>query len=118
LKGEQKSSGSQVRDFGGKRSFGSVSGTDVYQPPILLSRAIPVYPERARRLGLEGQVVLRFVVDQSGRVEREIEVVSSLPMFDQASIDAVRQWRFSPGRDRIGNPVRVLVTVPVKFTLR
>jgi protein TonB len=62
--------------------------------------------------------VLRFIVDQSGRVEREIEVVTSLPMLDQAAIEAVRQWRFSPGRDRDGKAVRVLVSVPLQFTLR
>jgi len=118
LKGEGESSGSRAGGSSGKGSAGSVSGAVVYQAPVLLSSIIPRYPERARRLGIEGQVVLRFVVDQLGRVERDIQVVTSLPMLDQAAIDAVRQWRFSPGRDRNGNPVRVLVSVPMQFTLR
>ena len=96
----------------------SISGTIVNQPPVLVSRTLPAYPERARRLGIEGQVVLRFVVDQFGRVERDIQVIDSLPMFDQAAIDAVRQWRFSPARDRNGNAVRVVISVPLQFTLR
>jgi protein TonB len=111
-------SSSQTGEARGEDSAGSVSGVVVYQAPVLLSSVIPGYPESARRLGIEGQVVLRFVVDQSGRVDRDIEVVTSLPMLDQAAIDAVRQWRFSPARDRDGNPVRVLVSVPLQFTLR
>jgi len=112
------STGSQAGGPTGLGSAGWTSGSVVYQAPVLVSRIIPTYPERARRLGIEGKVVLRFIVDQSGRVEREIEVVTSLPMLDQAAIDAVRQWRFSPGRDRDGKAVRVLVSVPLQFTLR
>jgi TonB family protein len=96
----------------------STSGTIVSQPPVLVSRTLPAYPERARRLGIEGQVVLQFVVDQFGRVERDIQVIDSFPMFDQAAIDAVRQWRFSPARDRNGNAVRVVISVPLQFNLR
>jgi len=118
LKGKGDSSGLQAGESSGNGSAGSVLGATVYQAPVLLSSTIPSYPERARRLGIEGQVVLRFIVDQSGRVERDIQVVTSLPMLDQAAIYAVRQWRFSPGRDRNGNPVRVLVSVPLQFTLR
>jgi len=39
-------------------------------------------------------------------------------MLDQAAIDALRRWRFSPGRDREGSAVRVLLEVPLRFTLR
>jgi periplasmic protein TonB len=118
LKDEGHAADSQTGGSRGEGSAGSVSGTVAYQAPVLLFRVIPGYPESARRLGVEGQVVLRFVVDQSGRVERDIEVIASLPMLDQAAIDAVRQWRFSPGRDREGNPVRVLVSIPIQFSLR
>jgi protein TonB len=118
LNGEREASGLRGSESSGQGSGTSVSGTVVYQPPVLLSRIIPAYPERARRLGIEGQVVLRFVVDQAGSVERDIEVISSLPMLDQAAIEAVRHWRFSPARDRNGNPVRVLVSVPLRFTLQ
>jgi len=110
--------GSQTGGTLGESSIGSVSGAVVYWAPILLSKVVPAYPENARRLGIEGEVVLQFVVDRSGLVEPEIQVVASLPMLDQAAIDAVRRWHFSPGRDRDGNPVRVLVRVPLQFTLR
>ncbi|MBV8362332.1 MAG: TonB family protein, partial [Deltaproteobacteria bacterium] len=75
LKGEGDSSGSQAGESSGKGWAGSVSGAAVYQAPVLLSSTIPGYPERARRLGIEGQVVLRFIVDQSGMVEGDIQVV-------------------------------------------
>ena len=103
---------------GRQSSGGSVSAIVVSQPPTLLSRITPVYPERARTLGIQGQVVLRFVVDQSGRVEPDIKILSSIPMLDEAAIEAVRQWRFAPARDRNGSPVRVLVSVPLQFSLR
>jgi periplasmic protein TonB len=118
FKEEGTTASSQEGETHGEGLASGLSGTAVYEAPTLLSRVIPSYPENARRLGIEGRVVLRFVVDQSGRVEREIEVVTSIPMLDQAAINAVRQWRFSPARDRDGNPVRVLVSVPLQFTLQ
>jgi protein TonB len=116
-KNENNSSGS-LDGARGDGTTGSVPGPVAYQAPVLLSRIVPRYPEGARSRGIEGVVVLQFIVDQWGRVEGDIEVVASLPMLDQAAIDAVRQWRFVPGRDRDGNPIRVVVRVPLKFTLQ
>jgi len=39
-------------------------------------------------------------------------------MFDAAAVAALHQWRFEPGRDRDGKPVRVLIEVPIRFQLR
>jgi protein TonB len=110
--------GQQIAHAGRKSSAGAASGTIASQGPVLLSRIIPTYPEHARTLGVEGQVVLRFIVDESGRVERDIKVIASIPMLDQAAIDAVRQWRFAPALDRSGNPVPAAVSVPLQFTLQ
>jgi periplasmic protein TonB len=87
-------------------------------PPAVLFNPLPIYPDAARQRAIEGEVRLRIVVDQSGRVERDIEVIESIPLLDQAAISAVEQWRFSPGRDRDGRPARTLLEVPVRFTLR
>jgi periplasmic protein TonB len=103
---------------GAEGSAGSASGIVVSQPPVAVFTTTPAYPERARMLGIEGEVVLRFIVDQSGSVERDIKIITSIPMLDQAAIKAVRQWRFSPARDGNGNPVRVIVSVPLQFTLQ
>ena len=72
----------------------------------------------ARARSLEGRVVLRAVVDRQGHVEQAITVVDSQPTFDAAAIDALRQWRFQPGRDHDGTTVRVLIEVPIRFQLR
>jgi periplasmic protein TonB len=102
---------------GGAAATGSGSGLIAYRDPVLLSRIVPTYPEDARSRGIEGVVILQFIVDQWGRVARDIEVLDSIPTLDGAAIDAVRQWRFVPGRDRDGNPIKVIVRVPLKFTL-
>ena len=108
----------QAAGIGGDSSSGALSGALAYRAPLVLSTVIPSYPETARRRGIEGQVVLQIVVDQFGRVEQNVEIMESLPMLDRAAIDAIRQWRFSPARDREGNPIRVKVRVPMRFTLQ
>ena len=57
-------------------------------------------------------------IARDGQIEKDIVITRSSPMFDQPAIDALRQWRFEPGRDRDGNPVRVMVEVPIRFQLR
>lgn len=79
---------------------------------------MPMYPLQARARGLRGEVVLRAIVGSDGRVEKDIVIAQSSPMFDQPAVEALRQWRFEPGRDRDGNPVRVLLEVPIRFQLR
>ena len=93
-------------------------GDQVDEPPVLLSSVVPAYPEDARRRRIEGEVVLQVVVDRNGRVENSIKVIKSIPMLDRAAIDAVRKWRFSPGRNRDGTAVRVLLEIPLRFILR
>jgi len=79
---------------------------------------MPMYPLQARARGLRGEVVLRAIIGSDGRVENDIVIAQSSPMFDQPAVEALRQWRFEPGRDRNGNPVRVLLEVPIRFQLR
>lgn len=74
------------------------------------------YPEEARRQGIQGRVVLDFVVNTDGRTEM-IEVAESLhPLCDSSAVRAVRQTRFVPGRQR-GEPVPVRLRLPVRFQL-
>lgn len=83
----------------------------------LLQMAEPDYPQYARRVGMEGQVTLRFMVTEDGRV-RDIEVVSAEPerVFNSAAIEAVRQWRFSPYLEN-GSPVAQQRLQVLDFTL-
>jgi periplasmic protein TonB len=76
----------------------------------------PVYPEIARAAHVEGTVVLEAVLDTTGRVT-QLKVIKSVSLLDQAALDAVRLWRYTPSLYG-GRPVSVLMTVTVRFTLQ
>lgn len=79
--------------------------------------ALLEYPELARKAGMEGLVVLQFVVEPDGRVSN-IEVVRSAGrLLDEAAIKAVQQLQFKPGKQR-GRPVRVRFALPIRFRLQ
>lgn len=76
----------------------------------------PEYPDFARKAGIEGQVLLKLLVNEEGRVV-DITVVKSLhELLDVAAIKAVSQWRYSPAKQR-DQPVKVWVVQPVRFSL-
>jgi protein TonB len=102
----------------GGRGDEVVDAQTVAKPPGLLERALPEYPVEARVKRIEGQVLLRAIVGRDGNVEPTVEVLSSVPELDAAAIDALRKWRFTPGHDRDGNPVRVRIDVPMRFQLK
>jgi protein TonB len=95
-----------------------VAATAVAHPPEIETYVVPAYPPQAREKGIEGRVLLMVVVDESGKVEDNVKVLDSIPMLDQAAMEAVHQWRFTPARDADGNPVRVQLEVPIRFTAR
>lgn len=77
-----------------------------------------IYPEDAINNGIEGKVVVRFVVSADGSVKR-IELVKGVdPLLDKEALRVVSlQPVWKPGRQN-GNPAAVWFTVPVKFELR
>lgn len=76
------------------------------------------YPETARRAGIEGQVVIQFIVNEQGNVEEPRIVRSVHPLLDEAAVDGIREHaRFRPGRQR-GEPVRVQFSLPIIFRLQ
>jgi protein TonB len=78
----------------------------------------PVYPESARRAGLEGVSTLRFEVRADGTVGAiAVERSAGFGELDRAAVAAVRTWRFEPAR-RGNDAVAVWVTLPVRFELR
>ncbi len=89
----------------------------VAQPPVLVRRVAPVYPRDARRREVAGLVLLQAVLDREGHVERDVRVLESLPMLDDEAVAAVRQWRFRPARNERGEPLRVILEIPIRFTL-
>ncbi|MBZ0199792.1 MAG: TonB family protein [Ignavibacteriaceae bacterium] len=76
-----------------------------------------VYPEIAKRAGVEGKVYVLAFVDESGNVTK-VEVAKGLGAgLDEAAVGAVRQTRFKPGKQR-GKPVKVQVMIPIVFRLQ
>jgi protein TonB len=73
-----------------------------------------VYPELAKRIGIEGRVYIRAFVDESGSVIKA-EITKGIGGgCDEAALDAVLKTQFSPGKQR-GRPVKVQVTIPIVF---
>jgi protein TonB len=78
----------------------------------------PAYPSTARRLGLEGTSMLRVFVAADGRVtDVQVDQTAGHPDLDRAAMDAVRRWKFEPGR-RGSEPVGMWVRLPVQFVLK
>jgi periplasmic protein TonB len=76
----------------------------------------PVYPPIAQRARVEGVVILEAVIDAQGRVA-SVRVLRSIALLDEAAVDAVKQWRFTPALLN-SEPVPVVMTVTVNFTLQ
>ena len=76
----------------------------------------PVYPADAQAAGIQGVVILEATIAPSGYVS-DARILRSIPALDQAAVEAVRQWAFTPTLLN-GAPVSVLMTVTVNFTLR
>lgn len=91
----------------------------VSRAPAVLKQVTPDYPRRARSQGIEGLVLVRLIIGADGRVEPDsTRILRSVPELDAAAIAAVSQWRFSPALGRTGQPVRVIVEIPVQFSLK
>jgi periplasmic protein TonB len=95
-------------------------------PPVRMHRGItapekvvnvvPVYPPLARAAHVEGVVILETVIDASGNVT-SARVLRGYPMLDQAALDAVQQWKFTPARLN-DEAIPVVMTVTVQFKLQ
>jgi protein TonB len=90
--------------------------TGLDKTPTARMQAPPVYPSPAKQGGVEGEVTVEFLVDETGSVLNPVIVRSSNRVFDEASLRAVSKWRFEPGR-RDGRVVRFRMAVPVVFHL-
>jgi protein TonB len=84
--------------------------------PVKIVDVPPIYPTLSRNAHIQGVVILEAVLDAKGRVE-SVRVLRSVPTLDQAAVDAVQQWRFTPALLN-GQPVPVVMTVTVNFTLQ
>ncbi len=79
-------------------------------------QARPMYPAELRKAGVEGKVVVEFVVDNTGAVQNAKAVSSSQLEFEAAAVEAVSQWKFQPG-EKGGQPVNTQMQIPIVFTV-
>ncbi len=86
------------------------------RPPKLIREVSPIYPKIARQSGVEGTVVLGVRTDAIGRIT-EVKVLKSIPLLDQAAVDAVRKWIYEPFIFK-GKPTPVVFSVTITFKLR
>jgi protein TonB len=87
------------------------------EPPREFAGNVPPrYPPREERLGIEGTVRMRLLIDETGRVE-DLQFISGPQVFRDAVRDAVAQWRFSPAR-HLGQPVKVWGVKEIQFRSR
>lgn len=84
--------------------------------PKKLKEVKPVYPAIARSARVQGLVILECTISPQGKVQ-DVRVLRSLPLLDQAAMEAVRQWVYTPTLLN-GVPVPVIMTVTVNFTLQ
>ena len=98
-------------DLGGGPNLG-VGASDSDSVPLV--RVPPQYPIRASERGIEGWVVLRFTITESGTV-RNPQVLDSKPkrIFDRAAVQALRKWKYRP---RVIDGVAVARVEEVKLT--
>lgn len=84
--------------------------------PVLLTKVEPEYSEEARKVKIQGTVILYVEVDPTGHA-RNVRVVQSLGLgLDEKAIEAVSKWKFRPGY-KDGRPVTVMATIEVNFRL-
>jgi TonB family protein len=84
------------------------------RPPTKIRDVKPVYPPLARQAGVTGVVILEVVIDTDGNVG-EARVLRSIPLLDQAALDAVKDWKYVPTQMN-GTAIPVIMTVTVNFS--
>ena len=103
---------------GGGDGVGDGRGVPV-TPPRVASAVQPRYPSSARSRGIEGVTGVKMLVGADGRVQEAFVVRSSGNAdLDQAALDAVYKWRFTPAKDKFGLKAPCYVTQGIRFDLR
>lgn len=86
-------------------------------PPRVVTFSPPDYPEHLRKREIEGHVLLKVLIDKEGKaIQAEIGKSSGYRAFDQAAIESVYQWQFTPAQ--FGKRIRESwVSIPMVFHL-
>ena len=85
--------------------------------PQFLRKVLPVYPVMARRMGKEGRVVLKLLIDERGNLSH-LEVIEPAGYgFTESAVEAVKKSSFLPAL-KDGKPVASIAILPIRFNLR
>jgi TonB family protein len=85
------------------------------QWPPLLKKAVPVYPEKAKSMRIQGTVTIHGIVGADGHLE-DLQLISGPDELRSAALDAVRQWVYLP-MEVMGKPRQVAIEIRVIFSL-
>jgi periplasmic protein TonB len=85
--------------------------------PLPVKQIQPKYPDLAIKAGLEGTVVLKVWVTKEGKVKKAVILKSDADVFNEAAIEAAKQWVFTPALQQ-KKPIDVWVSIPFKFRLK
>ncbi|HJQ23817.1 MAG TPA: TonB family protein [Blastocatellia bacterium] len=88
---------------------------EVVQPPVLIRKIVPTYPEVARTMRVTGKVTVVVSISETGEVV-SARALSGPPLLYQAALDAAKRWKYRPAR-RGNQPVAATQTISFDFTL-
>jgi protein TonB len=83
---------------------------------LIVKKVLPVYPQKARKKHVQGNVVMRAEINTNGDVT-DLTVISGDPLLAPAALEAVRQWKYRPYLLN-NSPVNVETQVTVAFVLK
>jgi protein TonB len=95
---------------------GAIRVGGAIRQPSKIKDVKAVYPAIAQSARVQGVVIIEATIDAAGNVG-DARVLRSIPLLDQAAIDAVKQWQYEPTLLN-GTAVPVIMTVTVNFTLQ
>lgn len=82
-----------------------------------LNNPPPPYPPLSKRMGEQGQVVVRARIEANGTASQaEIRTSSGFERLDRAALETVKRWRYVPGK-RGGVPEAMWFNIPIRFVL-
>jgi TonB family protein len=84
--------------------------------PTRIVNVNPIYPAIAQSAKVQGVVIVEVLIGPDGTVQAA-QILRSIPLLDQAALDAVRQWQYTPTLLN-GMPISVVMTCTVNFTLQ
>lgn len=86
-------------------------------PDMSLLNSLVTYPDLARRAGIEGSVYVRVLIDKDGSVKRTEIIKSDNQLFEQPSLNAIREAAPYTIATQGGRPVQYWITIPLRFQL-